>query len=156
MRESWKETGALCIGLGRAGKSSSAGAVQRCQMVGMEDGRHPGKLRKYQCCPVKSSKRKSKLAKGIAFFSGEPDDEDDNFAQDDDFVDDDDDDDNDDDRSKDDNRDDDDPHDTPPTPPSPVPAPSQEPSSPAKEHAPTIQPHFEFVSDDDFVSDAGI
>lgn len=155
MRESWKETGALCIGLGRAGKSSSAGAVQRCQMVGMEDGRHPGKLRKYQCCPVKSSKRKSKLAKGIAFFSGEPDDEDDNFAQDDDFVDDDDDD-NDDDRSKDDNRDDDDPHDTPPTPPSPVPAPSQEPSSPAKEHAPTIQPHFEFVSDDDFVSDAGI
>lgn len=132
-----------CIGLGRKP------GQQQCKMVGIEDGKHPGKLRKYQCCPVASSsgrsdkKKTSKLVKGVAFVGDEEDDED-CFTKEDDFVDDDDDDD--DDKSQDDD-DDDDPHDAPPktkTPPS---------SSPARHD--TTQT-FEYVSDDDFVTDAGI
>lgn len=108
-------------------------------MVGMEDSQHPGKLRKYQCCPVKSSKsnKKSKLARGVAFVGDEEDCEE-NFTRDDDFVDDDDDDD--------DHYDDDDPHDAPPTPPA-----TSSPIRPAASQHATTQT-FDYVSDDEFVS----
>lgn len=115
---------------------------RRCQMVGMEDSRHPGKLRKYECCPVSSGKsksKKSKLVKGVAFIEGDEDDSSDSdYVPDDDFLDDDDD-----------HDDDDHPHDDPSNP---DPDQHDHTSSPSPQHAQS----YDYVSDDEFVNDAGI
>nr|CAG4638530.1 EOG090X0856 [Cyclestheria hislopi] len=121
--------------LARHSRKSSA----RCQMVGMEDGKHPGKLRKYQCCPVVShaddkKKSKSKLAKGIAIID-EDDDADDDFVQDTDFIDGDDDDD-----GNDDDNDDSDLTDS---------------RHPFDLYSSPYSQSVDFISDDEFVQDSG-
>ena len=133
----WNATGLLpsiclcvCVSVSAGGKKSGGGG-RRCQTVGMEDDQHPGKLRKYKCCPVSSSKKSSskKLVKGVAFIGGDEDDCDqDDYMRDDDFLDDDDSD------------DDDDFHDH-----------TSSPSS-SPQHAQS----YDYVSDDEFVTDAGI
>lgn len=117
---------------------------RRCQLVGMEDNRHPGKLRKYECCPVStgktkssSSSKKSKLVKGLAFIGDEDDSDSDDYVPDDDILDDDDDD------------DDDHPHDDPSNP---DPDQHDHTISPPPQHAQS----YDYVSDDEFVNDAGI
>ena len=118
---------------------------RRCQTVGMEDDRHPGKLRKFECCPVSSkSKKKSKLAKGVAFIGGDEDDDsndqDDDYVPDDDFLDDDDDDD----------QNNDHPHDDPSNPePDQHDHHASSPPSP-----PQHDQSYDYVSDDEFVDDA--
>lgn len=111
----------------------------------MEDDKHPGKLRKYQCCPVtsdkKSKKKNEKLVKGVAFV-GDEDGDCESFASSDDFLDDDDDNDDDDD-------DVDDSHDDPPNPYT-----DQHDHFSDAESAQHAQ-SYEFVSDDEIVSDAG-
>lgn len=127
-------------------------------MVGMEDDRHPGKLRKFECCPVssssnsKSKKSQQKLVKGVAFVgdSDDDDNDDDDYVPDDDFLDDDDHDDDGDDDT-DDNNDDHSHH----IPSNPDPDQHDQASSPSwspSQHAQS----YDYVSDDEFVTDAGI
>ena len=83
----------LLVVLPQIGRKSSSA----CKIIGLEDGQHPGKLRKYQCCPTGGSgdkddsknKKKKKISRGIAII--DEDDDDDDFVQDDEFIDDDDD-----------------------------------------------------------------
>lgn len=111
----------------------------------MEDDKYPGKLRKYQCCPVTSDSKKSKknkLVKGVAFFGDEDDDDCGSFASDDDFLDDDDDQDDD---------DTDDSHDDPTNPDTDQHDHHHFSDRASAQHAQS----FEFFSDDEIVSDAG-
>lgn len=121
---------------------------RRCQTVGMEDPNQPGKLRKFECCPVKSSNKKSKqnLVKGVAFIGDEDDYDCDDYVQNDDFLDDDD-------QNDDDDDDDDDNDDLPPHPSQPDPDQhDHSASTPSPQHAQS----YDYVSDDEFVTDAGI
>ena len=142
------------------------GSGKRCQTVGLEDTRHPGKLRKYQCCPVSSSssssqrsssnvkKNKAKLA-AIVELEEE-------FIDEDDLIHDDDDDDAPDDNTNDSNsrKKPYNPHDDPSSS-------SQPPSSPSPfiqhgdqnyQHRSSSPSHIQsyvYIPDDDFISDAG-
>ncbi|XP_046651298.1 uncharacterized protein LOC124342369 isoform X3 [Daphnia pulicaria] len=119
---------------------------RRCQTVGMEDPNQPGKLRKFECCPVKSSNKKSKqnLVKGVAFIGDEDDYDCDDYVQNDDFLDDDD-------QNDDDDDDDDDNDDLPPHPSQPDPDQhDHSASTPSPQHAQS----YDYVSDDEFVTDA--
>ncbi len=121
---------------------------RRCQTVGMEDPNQPGKLRKFECCPVKSSNKKSKqnLVKGVAFIGDEDDSDCDDYVQNDDFLDDDD-------QNDDDDDDDDDNDDLPPHPSQPDPDQhDHSASTPSPQHAQS----YDYVSDDEYVTDAGI
>jgi len=145
-----------------------SGSGKRCQTVGLEDTRHPGKLRKYQCCPVSSSssssqrsssngkKNKAKLASAAGLGIDEE------YIDEDDLIDDDDD-------SPDDANDSNsrkkpyDPHDDPSPSPqlsiSSSPPPSNQHGDQNYQHRSSSPSHIQsyvYISDDDFISDAGI
>ena len=146
----------------------SGGSEKRCQTVGLEDVRHPGKLRKYQCCPVSSSssksandkKSKEKLAKGFAL----PDaGEDDDLVDEDDLIHDSPDDGSDNDDDSDDSTTDDDDNQPPSTSSYSSSSSSSNPSNPSNQHddhkhhssSPSHTQSYVYISDDDFISDAG-
>ncbi|XP_032787702.1 uncharacterized protein LOC116925152 isoform X4 [Daphnia magna] len=141
-----EEADALDWLISRQSRKQSGG--RRCQTVGMEDQQQPGKLRKYECCPVssKSKKKSQKLVKGVAFI-GDEDDSDNNgddYVRDDDFLDDD---------HNDDNNDDDDTDDKPHHNPS-IPDPDQHDHTSSRSSSPQHAQSYDYISDDEFVHDA--
>lgn len=143
----WYRPICVCVSVS-IGRKQSGG--RRCQTVGMEDQQQPGKLRKYECCPVssKSKKKSQKLVKGVAFI-GDEDDSDNNgddYVRDDDFLDDD---------HNDDNNDDDDTDDKPHHNPS-IPDPDQHDHTSSRSSSPQHAQSYDYISDDEFVHDAGI
>uniref|UniRef100_A0A0N8DDR4 L(2)01289 long form n=1 Tax=Daphnia magna TaxID=35525 RepID=A0A0N8DDR4_9CRUS len=141
-----EEADALDWLISRQSRKQSSG--RRCQTVGMEDQQQPGKLRKYECCPVssKSKKKSQKLVKGVAFI-GDEDDSDNNgddYVRDDDFLDDD---------HNDDNNDDDDTDDKPHHNPS-IPDPDQHDHTSSRSSSPQHAQSYDYISDDEFVHDA--
>ena len=128
------------------GRKKASGS---CKILGMEDGNHGGKLRKYQCCPMVSqskAKTRRRLAKGLALTATDDDDDQDQDDDADEFVDDSDFDDADDDDDDDD--DDDGSHfdlhlDT-----------DQNGHAPFYSPACTVIETNDYLDDDDFVPDA--